>query len=46
MVRIHPLHPEFWAAVEPGQTMTMREGRRVVGEAVVVEKVRPDPNRD
>ena len=46
VVRIHPLHPEFWTRVEAGHRMTMREGTRIVGEAVVVEKVGPDATRE
>jgi hypothetical protein len=38
-VRVCPLRPELWVGVGPGHRMEMREGRRVVGVATVIERV-------
>jgi hypothetical protein len=40
-VRLHPLAPEFWTQVRAGQAITMREGERVVGTAIVLEVIPP-----
>lgn len=40
-VCLHPLAPELWKHVVPGQCITMREGVRVVGEGVVLQVVPP-----
>jgi hypothetical protein len=40
-VRIHPLFPEFWTHVVPGDHIDMHEGSRVVGHGEVLEIVAP-----
>jgi hypothetical protein len=35
MVRLYPIHPEFWVTIDRGRRIEMREGSRVVGEAIV-----------
>lgn len=40
IARLHPLYWEAWEGVVPGALLTMLEGRRVVGVAVVLELVR------
>ncbi|MFF7240936.1 hypothetical protein [Streptomyces collinus] len=43
-VRLAPLSPEQWRHVQPGDVITMHEGRPVVGTAVVIEVAPPsDP---
>lgn len=42
-VRIHPLFPEFWTGVVPGDHIDMHEGSRVVGHGEVLEIVAPLP---
>lgn len=36
-VRLYPLHPEFWVTIAPGHHVEMREGSRVVGEALIID---------
>jgi hypothetical protein len=40
VARLHPLFWEAWEGVESGALLTMLEGRRVVGVAVVMEVAR------
>ncbi|WP_406468962.1 hypothetical protein OH738_17520 [Streptomyces hirsutus] len=40
-VRLAPLSPEQWRHVEPGDVITMHEGRLVVGAAVIIEVAPP-----
>jgi hypothetical protein len=36
-VRLHPLFPEYWEGVQPGQVLGMFEGSKRVGLAVVLD---------
>jgi hypothetical protein len=36
--RIHPLAPEFWTHVVPGTRIYAHEGRRRVGEGIVIDR--------
>jgi hypothetical protein len=40
-VRLHPLFPEYWPEVAPGMTLSMHEGSKLVGTALVLEVVKP-----
>ena len=40
-VRLHPTFWDAWADVQPGQSISMLEGPRIVGVAEVVEVVPP-----
>ena len=40
-VRLHPLHPEYWADVRTGTPLLMKEGHRTIGTATVLERVEP-----
>jgi hypothetical protein len=41
VVRLHPLFPDYWPEVTDGLSLSMFEGVRKVGEAVVIEVVAP-----
>ena len=41
LVRLYPLHPEYWGSIQPGTEVTMYEGTRQVGRAKIIEVVAP-----
>lgn len=38
VARIHPAAPDFWTHVVPGRRIFAHEGRRLVGEGVVMDR--------
>jgi hypothetical protein len=40
-VRLYPVWPELWARVEIDDSIEMRDGARVAGEAMIVGRVSP-----
>jgi hypothetical protein len=44
VVRLHPFFPEFWEDVRPGAVLGLYEGNTRLGEAEVLEVVRPRSN--